>query len=485
MKILFASSEAHPLVKTGGLADVSGALPPALKALGQDLRLVLPAYGSIHKALGEIPKVAEFQVPGLPGMVGILQTELAESGIPVWLVDYDPAFARLGNPYTDANSDPWKDNAERFALFCKAIAAIALNQAGLDWKPDALHCNDWQTGLAPALIQDKPQRPVTVFTIHNLAYQGLFPASYMSMLGLPAHLYSPTGLEFYGQLSFIKGGLAYADHITTVSPNYMEEIKTKQFGCGLQGLLQHRAADCYGILNGVDTQVWNPDSDPHIAKNYQVDNFSRNKPANKSALQQTFALDVEEKYLLLGFIGRLVEQKGVDLILEMLRHGLPPRTQLVILGSGDPELERQLKLISHQHSENVSVFIGYDEHKAHLIEAGADAFLMPSRFEPCGLNQMYSMCYGTLPIVTPVGGLKDTVIDSNKQTLKDHSATGFVLDPKNINAAGLSRAIQRALEMYQQPRNWNAVIRNGMRRDFSWRHSAQQYLALYKAERKN
>jgi len=479
MKILFASSEAHPLIKTGGLADVSGALPIALKKLGQDIRLILPAYGEIHKKLDKLHPLSEITIPGIPGLISLLQAKLGDSEVEVILVEYEPAFARLGNPYTDANNNPWKDNAERFALFCRAIVAVALNEAGLDWQPDVVHCNDWQTGLVPALLHDAPARPKTIFTIHNLAYQGLFPASYAEILGLPKPLWAPTALEFFGQLSFIKGGLVFADTVTTVSPNYMSEIKTAEFGYGLEGLLKYREKQCHGILNGIDTDIWSPEADSLIAKNYSVDTFTRFKPANKKALQELCHIDIEAKFMLVGFVGRLVEQKGVDLIMGWLRGGLPPQTQVVVLGSGDPELERQLKLISNQNRENIAVHIGYDETRAHLIEAGTDVFLMPSRFEPCGLNQMYSMRYGSVPIVTPVGGLKDTVIPINQQNLRNRSATGIVLDKEQVNIGGLTRALKVALELYQQPKVWNGIVRNTMRRDFSWHNSAEQYLALY------
>jgi len=482
MKILFASSEAHPLIKTGGLADVSGALPSALKSMGHDVRLILPAYGEIHKRLGDFETLSEITIPGLPGIVSLLHGELGDSGVPVILVEYEPAFARLGNPYSDASSQPWKDNAERFALFCRAIAFVALDQAGLNWKPDVLHCNDWQTGLAPALLHGAPGRPLSLFTIHNLAYQGLFPASYANLLALPPHLWSPTGLEFYGQLSFIKGGLVYADYVTTVSPNYMEEIKTAEFGCGLEGLLKYRQQYCHGIINGIDTTIWNPETDTLIEKNYSVETFSRNKSANKSALQELYQLDIEPKHLLVGFVGRLVDQKGVDMILGWIRNGIPPQTQVVILGSGDPELEQQLKTLSNQQHEKIAVHIGYDEARAHLIEAGADVFLMPSRFEPCGLNQMYSMRYGTIPIVTPVGGLKDTVTAVNKQSLRDHSATGIVMDSNKLDTDGLTRAMKIALELYQQPRVWNGIVRSAMSQDFSWQRSAKRYLDLYQGK---
>ena len=482
MKILFASSEAHPLIKTGGLADVSGALPAALKALGEDVRLILPAYGEIHKRLGPFSQLSEITVPGLPGIISLLHCELGKTGVPVILVDYEPAFARLGNPYSDASNQPWKDNAERFALFCRAIVAVALDQAGLDWKPDVVHCNDWQTGLVPALLHDIEDRPLSVFTIHNLAYQGLFPASYAELLGLPSKLWVPTALEFYGQVSFIKGGLVFADYITTVSPNYMEEIKTAKFGCGLQGLLKYREKYCHGIINGIDTDVWSPESDTLIAKNYSLETFGDNKLENKKALQELYHLDIEEKHMLVGFVGRLVEQKGVDMILSWLSSAMPPQTQAVILGSGDPELERSLKLVSNQHRDKIAVFIGYDEQRAHLIEAGADVFLMPSRFEPCGLNQMYSMRYGTLPVVTPVGGLKDTVVPVNKENLRNHSATGFVIDSEDMDSGGLTRVIKVALETYQHPKTWNGIMRNAMSRDFSWHNSAQRYLSLYRRE---
>jgi len=479
MKILFASSEAHPLIKTGGLADVSGALPAALKALGHDVRLILPAYGEIHKRQGSLDTLSQINIPGLPGLVSLLHCELGDSGVPVILVDYDPAFARLGNPYSDANNLAWKDNAERFALFCRAIVAVALDQADLNWKPDVLHCNDWQTGLAPALLHGEMARPTTLFTIHNLAYQGLFPARYAEILGLPPSLWSPTAMEFYGQLSFIKGGLVYADCITTVSPNYMEEIKTPAFGCGLDGLLRHRQKQSVGIINGIDTDIWSPEHDTLIEKNYTIENFNRNKGENKKALQAALHLDIEPKHMLVGFIGRLVEQKGIDMILDWLRQSVPPQTQVVILGSGDPEMERQLLSISNQRRDKIVVRIGYDESMAHLIEAAADVFLMPSRFEPCGLNQMYSMRYGTVPIVTPVGGLKDTVTPINKENLRDRKATGVIIDENQINSEGLTRAIKVALELYQQPKTWNNIVRNGMRQDFSWLNSAQRYIKLY------
>ena len=283
-KILFITSEAVPLIKTGGLADVSGALPLALTALGNDVRILLPAYPQAKQAIKTTSKTLHLYIPGIPGTVDIIQGKLPKSNLKVLLVDYAPAFAREGNPYVDAHGLPWPDNAERFSLLAKAALQLALNQAGLNWQPDVVHCNDWQSGLVPALLHDEPNRPATMFTIHNLAYQGLFPQETFKALALPDALWSPTALEFYGQLSFIKGGLVFADRITTVSPNYADEIQTADFGCGLQGLLKHRSAVLSGIVNGIDESVWNPESDELIEHNYSVKQLN-NKSDNNTIKQ--------------------------------------------------------------------------------------------------------------------------------------------------------------------------------------------------------
>lgn len=477
-KLLFVTSEASPLIKTGGLADVSGSLPVAIKNLRWSVRLLIPAYPAAVKQAAPTKIIAQLHIPGIVGEVTLLEGKHPDSKLLVWLVDYSAAFAREGNPYVDANGDDWPDNAERFALFSRCAVEIAMGRAGLRWAPDVVHCNDWQTGLVPALLSKKSPRPATVFTIHNLAYQGLFSAGTFLSLGLPPTLWSPEGLEFHGQLSFIKGGLAFADQLTTVSPSYAQEIQTVQFGCGLEGLLNYRSHVLSGILNGINDNEWNPGSDPLIAKNYSIKTFSE-KAVNKKALQKLFNLPQENNKLLLGMVGRLVEQKGIDLVLAVAGRLSTLPVQLVILGTGDRQLERALQKAAQRHADTIAVNIGYDETLAHQIEAGADVFLMPSRFEPCGLNQMYSLRYGTPPIVHAVGGLKDTVVDSNKQTLRDGSATGFCFDEASPEA--LLNAVERAVTLYGQQKQWRQMALTGMQQCFNWQASARQYAGLYRS----
>ncbi|RDH88198.1 MAG: glycogen synthase GlgA [endosymbiont of Escarpia spicata] len=477
LNILFASSEATPLIKTGGLADVAGSLPAALRTSGHDCRLVLPAYPQAMEHADDLQQVAELDIPGYLGKVRLLSGFSGPHGVPLYLVDAPYFFDREGNPYLTPEGYNWEDNANRFGLFCKTIVEIGLNNARLDWKPDLVHANDWQTGLVPALLSRHTDRPATVFTIHNLAYQGLFDLETFDHLHLPAELWSPEGLEFHSQLSFIKGGIAFADRITTVSPTYAEEVQTPAFGYGLEGLLQHRSHNFSGILNGIDYHEWDPASDPNTAAPFTADSFEK-KAENKLALQQEFGLPEDEHIQLFGYIGRLVEQKGVDLILQILPGIMDSGAQVVLLGSGNPELEQALKKISSKYHSRVGVYIGYDEGLAHRIEAGCDCFLMPSRFEPCGLNQIYSLRYGTIPIVRRTGGLADTVVDVNPHTLADGSATGFLFD--NADGAGLWGAVERAIDFYHRPEvEWCILATTGMRQDLSWETSAKHYLDLY------
>ncbi|WP_455202138.1 glycogen synthase GlgA [Kaarinaea lacus] len=477
LKILFASSEVQPLIKTGGLADVSGALPVALKKMRHDIRIVMPAYSDAMQKARRAQTVAQLQLPGLPGTINILEKKLPNNNVKVYFVDYGPAYDRSGNPYVSNDGEPWPDNAERFALFCRAICELAQDRANLNWQPDVIHCNDWQTGLVPALLQTEMVRPATIFTIHNLAYQGLFPQQTFNILGLPQVLWSPDGLEFHNQLSFIKGGVAFADRVTTVSPQYAKEIQTPEFGYGLEGLLKHRSNKLSGILNGIDEKEWNPGKDPHIKANYDTESFAEKKH-NKEFLQTTFGLTNDPGALLLGFIGRLVEQKGVDLITEIIPqlNNLP--IQLVLLGTGDKKIEHQLETLSDRYSDKFSCNIGYDESLSHQIESGSDVFLMPSRFEPCGLNQLYSLRYGTIPIVNNVGGLADSVIDLNDQYTNLKHATGLVM--KETTGKALYSQIVKAINVYQDQSKWLSLVKNGMQKDFSWKHSAMDYVDLYK-----
>ena len=476
-KILFATSEAHPLIKTGGLADVSSGLPKALAELGQDIRIIMPNYQSITTDQ-EIHFVCTVHVDYRD--VNILETRLPESDVKVWLVDYPEYFNHPGNPYLDQYGNPWEDSAERFALFCRVIVEVATNRAHLDWNADIVHCNDWQTGLVPALLTLEEYRPATVFTIHNLAYQGLFPKSTFKTLNLPAHLWSPEALEFHEMMSFIKGGLACSDWITTVSATYAEEIQTKEFGYGLEGLLRYRKDVLSGIVNGLDTNVWNPETDANLAQTYNAASLHNKRP-NKAALQERVTLTVDNSIPVIGLIGRLVEQKGIDLVIDCLPDIVSMPVQFILLGSGEKKFQMQLEKLAQKYPDKISINIGYDEAFAHMIEAGADIFMMPSRFEPCGLNQMYSLRYGTLPIVRRTGGLADTVIDTLPETLTDNAATGIVFDDPIPGA--LLEATKRALLLFNDAKTWRAVQKNAMRKNLSWQNSAQQYLALYESLR--
>ncbi len=475
-KILFASSEVHPLMKTGGLADVSASLPVALREQDEDVRIIMPAYRACLVVLSEKVVVATVKLQGYDLPIEIIQSTLPGSDVELLLVHSPHHFDRDGGPYSQPSGDEWPDNAARFALFSRAIAAVAMNEAGLNWQPDILHCNDWQTGLAPALIATLPDRPSTVFTIHNLAYQGLYPRAVFDALDLPELLWQMDGLEFYGQLSFMKGGLFFADQITTVSPSYAAEICTAEFGYGLEGLLAYRAKQdrLSGILNGIDPQEWNPKTDVHIVQPYSAQKVA-DKAVNKSALQQLFSLPQEADTLLLGFISRLVSQKGIDLTIAavqtLLNEGA--KVQLVCLGSGEAEYERALQVLRARFPGKVGVTIGYNEKLAHQIEAGVDAFLMPSRFEPCGLNQLYSLRYGTLPIVRNTGGLADSVVDA------EHEETGTGFKFEAATAAALLATLKRAQAVFQQPAVWQQMQLTAMKADYSWQQRAKDYQQLY------
>ncbi|MGR8979875.1 MAG: glycogen synthase GlgA [Gammaproteobacteria bacterium] len=475
-KILFVTSEAHPLIKTGGLADVSGSLPKALADLSQDVRMIIPKYQALKTHGENIRYLCSLRIDNRS--INILETSIPDSKVIVWLIDYPGFYNYPGNPYVDEKGEPWPNNAERFALFCRVAVEIAMNRVNQDWKPDIVHCNDWQSGLVPALLSLEYDRPATVFTIHNMAYQGLFPPAAAAALNLPGQLVHPEGLEFHSLISFIKGGLVYSDRITTVSPTYALEIQTPDFGYGLEGLLAHRKDFLSGIINGIDVDQWNPETDPYIAQHYKPASLNQ-KMFNKSELQRRLELPVNDHVPLFALIGRLVEQKGIDLLLDCLPEMVDLPMQFILLGSGDKEFEKKLTNFAHLYPDKIAINIGYDEPMAHLIEAGADIFLMPSRFEPCGLNQMYSQRYGTIPIVRRTGGLADTVVDSLPHTVADSSATGIIFN--EASAGSLMEAIKRAMILYANHDIWKKIQLSGMKRDFSWQQSAEQYLALYQS----
>ncbi len=474
-KILFVTSEAHPLIKTGGLADVAGSLPKALTELGQDVRLIIPYYQAI--SLDQEPEYRS-TVRVNNRDINLFETRLPDTDVVTWLVEDHDLYGTPGNPYLDENGEPWENIAERFAVFSRVAAEVAMNRADLDWKPDIVHCNDWQTGLVPALLSLEEDPPKTVFTIHNLAYQGLFPSTTYHELNLPGQLWNPAGLEFHEMLSFIKGGLVFSDRITTVSPTYAQEIQTPEFGYGLEGLLSHNHEKLSGIINGIDMDDWNPETDSAIFQNYNASDLDK-KQVNKTELQKHSGLPVDPEIPLFGLVSRLVEQKGIDLIAEILPEIVTIPIQLILLGSGDSSLEHQLNGLSRLYPDKISVTIGYNEKLAHQIEAGIDIFLMPSRFEPCGLNQMYSQRYGTIPLVRQTGGLADTVVDAMPDTLNDKSATGIAFDEPTTGA--LHESIKRSLLLFNDKKTWRDMQKTAMDKDFSWQNSAKQYLKLYQS----
>lgn len=368
----------------------------------------------------------------------------------------------------------------RFALLAHVGAALALGRSRIKWRPDVVHCHDWQTGLVPMLLARENSRPSTVFTIHNLAYQGLFPHRTFVTLALPSEFWSPNALEFHGQLSFMKGGLVFADQLSTVSPTYALEIQTPEHGCGLDGLLRNRAAHLNGILNGIDHSEWDPSRDRFIEKNYSA-RRPKDKAANKIALQQEFGLAPEAHTPLIGMVGRLVQQKGIDLVLDTLPGLMHRPLQLVVLGSGEIAYEKTFRQQAERYAGRLAVHIGFNERLAHRIEAGADMFLMPSRFEPCGLNQLFSLRYGTVPIARCVGGLADTVVDATEENLRAGKATGVLFH--EASASALLTAVDRALALWRDDSRWERLVHSGMRQDFSWQKSAARYLELYRQMR--
>jgi starch synthase len=474
--VLFATPECAPLVKTGGLGDVSAALPAAAIALGLEVRVLLPGY---RRLLAQLPGARE--IARLAPLAAFPRARLLQArtpaGVPLIVLDCPELYDRDGGPYqTEAGGD-WSDNALRFGMLSRVAALLGSADSPLDWRPQVLHCNEWQTALAPAYLGAAAgTRAATLLTIHNLAFQGIFEPGLVAALGLPAGCYTPDGVEYYGRLSFLKGGLQLADAISTVSPGYAREIQNEELGFGLHGLLRARKDRLYGILNGIDTGVWNPATDPLIACHYAADTLEA-KAGNKLALQRRLGLAAATELPLYGVVSRLTGQKGLDWLLEIAPQLLALPAQLALLGGGDPGLERGFRALAHKHPQQVSATIGFDETLAHLIEAGADAFLMPSRFEPCGMNQMYSQRYGTPPIVRATGGLADTVIDCTPAALADGSASGFVFHEPS--AAALLAAVERAATAWRERATWRALQRNGMARDFGWEASARRYAELY------
>ncbi|MDP2809496.1 MAG: glycogen synthase GlgA [Rhodocyclaceae bacterium] len=473
MKVLFATSELAPWVKTGGLGDVAGALPAALRALGLDVRVLVPAYPALLENFPDAQEIA--QPRGLGGLLPAptLRQAMAPDGTPLLLLDYPPYFNRPGNPYLGPEGRDWLDNHLRFGLLSRVAAWLGSEASTLAWQPDIVHCNDWQTGLAAAYLHYLPgRRAKSLFTLHNLAFQGLFDHASLFELGLPDAAWQMNGIEYFGYLSFLKGGLQHADAITTVSPSYAREIQTDAEGMGMDGLLRQRAGQLSGILNGIDSKAWNPATDHHLYRSYSARRLD-GKATNKSELQAQLGLEQRQDIPLLAVVSRLTEQKGLDLLLEVAPQVLKLPAQLVVLGSGTHVMEQAWAALGRKHRNQCSVTIGFDEALSHRIEAGADIFVMPSRFEPCGLNQMYSLRYGTPPVVRATGGLADTVIDA----ADEKHGNGFVFGPATADA--LLQALQRASTAWRDPKRWRLLQKHGMARDSSWAEAARRYVELY------
>jgi starch synthase len=484
MRVLHICSEIYPLLKTGGLADVAGALPVAQGRLGVEARVLVPGFPRLREGILEQTLVAEFgPVFGASSVRlyrGVLPDTPSSNPIVAYVIDAPELYDRPGNPYADANNHAYPDNHQRFALLGWMGVRLA---EGLDptWRPQVLHSHDWHAALAPAYLkaleQSTGRRPAgSVQTIHNLAYQGNFPSHVFGYLDLPANFFDINGIEFHGQCSFLKAGLYFADKITTVSPTYAHEIQQPDQGCGLDGLLRARVRDLSGILNGVDDAVWNPATDTLLAAGYDAGDLA-GKLACRTALQREAGLAVQQDGPLFCIVSRLTEQKGLHLVLAALPEIVRRGGQMMVLGSGDAPLEAAFQAAASAHPESIAVRIGYDEQLSHRLIAGADVILVPSRFEPCGLTQLYGLKYGTLPLVRKVGGLADTVVDASLENIGDGMATGFVFE--SFDDTGIEAAVRRAFALYRRPSDWQAVQARGMAQRFDWDAAAAQYLTLY------
>jgi starch synthase len=482
VKILLATSEAVPFAKTGGLADVCGALPKELAALGQQPMVIMPAYRSVYAAGVQIqPTGIQLSIPiGRKNVEGrLLLGHFPESDVPVYFVDQPNYFDRDDLYQTGGRDYP--DNCERFVFFSRAVLE-SIRKLGVD--VDVLHVNDWQTGLVPAYhkieYQSVPglERAASLLTVHNLAFQGTFWHWDMLLTGLDWKYFNWNQMEFFGQLNLLKTGLVFADAVNTVSPRYAEEIQSPPLGCGLEGVLQQRRNVLSGIINGVDYSQWNPQCDANLPVKYGPSDFRSGKASSRAALQREFNLPQDGANPLVAFVGRLTEQKGIDLISSVIQEWVhTTNLQWVILGTGDAKYQEQMQTLAQRHPQKVSIRLEFSERLAHLIEAGADMFLMPSRFEPCGLSQLYSLKYGAVPIVRATGGLVDTVTNTTDETLAAGTATGFSFH--DYSAFALGETLRRAVSLHSRRDVWERIVLAGMKQDWSWNRSAKEYIALY------
>jgi starch synthase len=472
MKILAATSEIYPLVKTGGLADVAGALPGALEPLGISVRTMVPGYPVVMTALDNGSVVHRYS-DLFGGEVKLVAGKA--KGLDIIAVDAPHLFTRAGNPYLGPDGKDWPDNAQRFAALSRATADVGRG-AIKGYQPDILHLHDWQAALASVYIRFGGG-PKTVMTVHNIAFQGQFPASLFASLGLPASAFAIDGLEYYGTVCYLKGGLSCADQITTVSPSYANEICTPEFGVGLDGLLRSRRSALSGIVNGIDTKVWNPETDPDLAAKYTAATLAK-RAQNKNALEKRFALDPGDGPLFC-VVSRLTWQKGMDIFASSLDALVASGARLALIGTGEAGIEKAVLSAAQKHKGKIGVITGYDEALSHLMQGGADAIVIPSRFEPCGLTQLYGLRYGCVPIVARTGGLADTIIDANDAALSAGFATGFQFSP--VDGPTLEDALNRASHVFRNPMQWVQMQKRGMAMDVSWGRSAGVYAALYRS----
>lgn len=480
MRVLHVAAEAHPLVKTGGLADVMGALPRAQQALGgMQARLLLPGWPAVMKGVVGVEPVASLGPCFGAARVRLLKASLPEGGLSVYVIDAPLLYGRSANPYHDEAGLEWPDNLQRFGLLGWVAAQIAAGGLDPSWQPDLVHAHDWHAGMACAYLKAHAATAPSVFTVHNLAYQGLFPHQDSALLGLSSRFMSSAGLEYHGQLSFMKGGLKFCDRLTTVSPTYAREITTPEFGCGMDGVLRSREGVLSGILNAIDDLAWNPLRDPALAGPYAPygpDDLT-GKATCKAALQADVGLPVDPAAPVVLALSRLTAQKGLDLLLAALPTLLEQGGQLVVQGTGDAALEHAFTQAAQDHPRSVATLIAYDEHRAHRLVAGADLIAVPSRFEPCGLTQLYGLRYGTLPLVRATGGLADTVVGLNSAPAAGLPANGFSF--AEPTPAAFERALVHALNVWREPALRRTLQRRGMTQDLSWTPSAVKYRALY------
>ncbi|RKY88558.1 glycogen synthase GlgA [candidate division KSB1 bacterium] len=484
LKILFLSSEVYPFAKTGGLADVSGSLPKALKELGHEIRVIMPKYKMINErkyVLREVIRLKDITIDfgGKKITFNVKSAFIPDSKIQTYFIDYKKYFYRDGL-YTDPDTKKdYPDNALRFSFFSRSVLETLKL---LFWQPHIIHCNDWQTGLVPfylnTIFKDDSffKKSYTVLTIHNLSYQGIFDNSILDKIEVSDSLFYPgSPVEYFGKINFLKAGICFADYITTVSENYAKEIQnSSEYGCGLEGVLREKSDKLTGILNGVDYSVWNPETDKYIPENYNYSTLKK-KYKNKLFLLKKVGFEYNDNVPLIGVISRLTDQKGFDILVDIIDEIFKMDVQMVILGTGEKKYHKMLSEMQKRFSERMKVFLKFDEKLAHLIEAGCDIFLMPSKFEPSGLNQLYSLKYGTVPVVRKTGGLADSVVDFNSSM--DGKGNGFIFE--KYSSRELLEAIKRAVECYRDSKTWKKIIKNGMKEDFSWLSVAKKYSKLY------